>query len=288
MITTNSSTSKRLASFLLVFLQLPLGSVQSFTSQQIHKTKHLPNNEITTTRNDNNNYHWGIRNSISSVTPTTTKLHSLKPAAIPLMDAGKALARSGELLIDYTSSSEYNLYGGGLSAAGASLRNAGDCVAQAAASSRFKTAIELVCDELREASTCLFEACDDNLKKGVDDARVDECNVLAKKIEVLIPFMKVAAVNLEVAGERIMKQDSVDKIGECLVESSNGFNSLALAIERLGDDDDDTVKEKSESTESIKLCSQRMLFAAEKMKEAGNNLQGIQPEKKKGKSWLKG
>jgi hypothetical protein len=31
-----------------------------------------------------------------------------------------------------------------------------------------------------------------------------------------------------------------------------------------------------------------MLYAAEKMREAGNNLKGIVPEKKKGKGWLKG
>lgn len=42
---------------------------------------------------------------------------SLKPAAVPLMDAGKALARSGELLIEVTDK-ELENYGGGLSAAG--------------------------------------------------------------------------------------------------------------------------------------------------------------------------
>jgi hypothetical protein len=67
---------------------------------------------------------------------------------IPNTDTGKALARSGELLIDLTSS--LDMYGGSLSAAGASIRNCGDCIAQAAASCRFKTAAELVIDELRE------------------------------------------------------------------------------------------------------------------------------------------
>jgi hypothetical protein len=83
---------------------------------------------------------------------------SMKDAAIPLMDAGKALARSGELWIEWTALPEQDLYGGSISSAGASIRNAGDCVAQAAASCRFKTGLELVCDELRESGTCLAEA----------------------------------------------------------------------------------------------------------------------------------
>jgi hypothetical protein len=104
---------------------------------------------------------------------------SLKPAALPLMDAGKALARSGELLIEATSA--LDLYGGGLSAAGAQIRNAGDCVAQAAASCRFKTANELVCDELREAATCFDEATG-KMKLAVEEAVADEDMLLAKRI----------------------------------------------------------------------------------------------------------
>jgi len=48
-----------------------------------------------------------------TTTRITTALFSLKPAAIPLMDSGKALARSGELLIDLTT--KLDLYGGSLS-----------------------------------------------------------------------------------------------------------------------------------------------------------------------------
>ena len=83
---------------------------------------------------------------------------SLKPASTPLMDSGKAVARSGELLIDLTKA--LDLYGGALSAAGAQIRNSGDCLAQAAASCRFKTGLEIVIDEFREAATCLSEATD--------------------------------------------------------------------------------------------------------------------------------
>lgn len=104
---------------------------------------------------------------------------SLKPAAIPLMDSGKALARSGELLID--ASAALDLYGGGLSAAGAQIRNSGDCVAQAAASCRFKTAAELVCDELREGATCMLEATD-KLRLAIDEAYTDDDQKLATAI----------------------------------------------------------------------------------------------------------
>jgi hypothetical protein len=139
---------------------------------------------------------------LSSKPKPTLRFMSLKPAATSLMDSGKALARSGEFLIDLTQ--DLDLYGGtycmiaefstscflnlilsrncmsliegGLSAAGAQIRNAGDSVAQAAASCRFKTGSELVTDELREAATCLIEACS-KLKTAVEEARQD--NLLA-------------------------------------------------------------------------------------------------------------
>jgi len=95
------------------------------------------------------------------------------------MDSGKALARSGEFLIDLTTA--LDLYGGALSASGAQIRNAGDSLAQAAASMRFKTGGELVVDELREAGTCLKEAVV-KLKLAVQEAEVDEDIELAQKI----------------------------------------------------------------------------------------------------------
>ena len=111
---------------------------------------------------------------------TTTCLSmSLKPAALPLMDSGKALARSGELLVDLTTS--LDLYGGALSSAGAFIRNGGDCVAQAAASCRFKTGAELVCDELREAATCLTEATV-KMQQAIEEAEQDQDTTLAKEI----------------------------------------------------------------------------------------------------------
>lgn len=104
---------------------------------------------------------------------------SLKPAALPLMDAGQALARAGEILIEITTA--LDLYGGALSAAGAQIRNAGDSLAQAAASCRFKTGAELVTDELREAATCLQEGAV-KLTLAIAEARTDADEALAKRI----------------------------------------------------------------------------------------------------------
>ena len=95
------------------------------------------------------------------------------------MDSGKALARSGEFLIDLTA--QIDLYGGALSQVGALIRNSGDCIAQAAASARFKTGIELVCDELRESATCLSEATD-KLKLAVKESKADKNDELARMV----------------------------------------------------------------------------------------------------------
>jgi hypothetical protein len=69
------------------------------------------------------------------------------------------------------------IYGGGLSAAGAQIRNSGDCIAQAAASCRFKTGTELVIDELREAATCLQEATS-KITLAKEEAQADQNNAL--------------------------------------------------------------------------------------------------------------
>ena len=154
----------------------------------------------------------------SSTTTTTTQLHavaprnSLKPAALPLMDAGKAMARTGELLIEDVSNA-LDLYGGGLSAAGAQIRNAGDCLAQAAASMRFKTGLELVVDELREAGTCFSEAavkCD----LAVAEARQDEMTdlvailgtwcVLDARSRRLVPCIRLNSAVIVRAYSKIM------------------------------------------------------------------------------------
>jgi hypothetical protein len=108
---------------------------------------------------------------------------SLKSAAIPLLDAGKAFARTGELIIDMTTA--MNIYGGALSSVGANVRNAGDNIAQAAASCRFKTAQELVIDEIREASSALLEGTS-KLQQAVDEAKTDQNDTLATAIGTLL------------------------------------------------------------------------------------------------------
>jgi hypothetical protein len=112
----------------------------------------------------------------------TTLYNALKPAAIPLMDGGKALARSGECIIEWTQSDSLNnIYGGALSAVGAQIRNAGDNLAQAAASCRFKTGTELVSDELREAGTQLQEGVV-KMKQAIQEANADNNADLARRL----------------------------------------------------------------------------------------------------------
>lgn len=149
-------------------------------------------------------------------------------------------------------------------------------MAQAAASCRFKTAAELVCDEIREGATCLIEAVD-HLKKGMDDAEVDDLLELKGQIKDMVPSMLEAGTTLESAGAGILKRETVVEIGGKMVKCGDNLEVLAMGIQKL-----------SPELEETKVSGQRMLYAAEKMREAGNNLMGVQPKKKKGKGWLKG
>jgi len=199
---------------------------------------------------------------------------SLKPAAIPLLASGKALARSGELLIEVTTN--LDLYGGALSAAGANIRNSGDAVAQAAASCRFKTAAELVCDELREGATCLLEGVD-KCQAAIGEAEVDEQYALMQALEGIIPHLSNAGTTLETSGRGIMQRAPINEIGDSLFQCGYHLGQLAFTMREIS-------PEMSEMLES----SQRMAYASEQMMEAGNNLRGVIPEKPKGKAWLKG
>jgi hypothetical protein len=74
-----------------------------------------------------------------------------------------------------------------------------------------------------------------------------------------------------------MTHEPVDKIGTYLVVASEQlllFSQLTLQL--------------APNREEAQVASQRLTFAAERMKIAGDELQGIQPAKKTGKSWLKG
>ncbi|KAL7545101.1 hypothetical protein ACHAWF_008456 [Thalassiosira exigua] len=202
------------------------------------------------------------------------RLFSLKPAAVPLMDSGKALARSGELLIDLTAA--LDLYGGSLSATGANVRNCGDCLAQAAASCRFKTAAELVVDELREGGDCLREG-GGKLSLAVKESEVDGDAVLMDRIEQMIDPTRRAAASLEEAGASIMRGEGVDVVGGHLTTCGEALQVLSARVGALD-------PSRDEGTSSAR----RMLYASEQMIVAGRELRGEEKEKPKGKSWIKG
>lgn len=89
--------------------------------------------------------------------------------------------------------------------------------------------------------------------------------------------LEVSATALEAAGAGIMQRITVPKIGVHL--STAGASLLELA---------QVVPATLPNDETAQLAGQRMTYAGEQMVLAGNNLQGIQPKKPKGKSWLKG
>ncbi|KAL7570380.1 hypothetical protein ACA910_017217 [Epithemia clementina (nom. ined.)] len=199
---------------------------------------------------------------------------SLKPAAVPLMDSGKALARSGELLIELTKAMD--CYGGGLSSAGAEIRNAGDSIAQAAASARFKTGAELVIDELRESGNCL-KAASQKVGRAVEEAKQEDKLELAGRLESMIQPLELCGNLLEDAGATVLRKDSPALTGQNLSKAGELLNHISTIIPSLlrGDSDGD-------------LSSQRLAFAGMKLSEAGDQLQGVQKKPAGGKSWLKG
>ena len=183
-------------------------------------------------------------------------------------------SRSGEVLIDLTTS--LDLYGGSLSASGACIRNCGDALAQAGASARMKTGIEIVIDELREGADCLKEG-SLKLATAVDESNVDEDFELSKRIQAMIEPIQQAALRLEEAGASIMQRQSIKVVGSHLIACGEAIRLLASSIAALSPDDKDA-----------KLSSQRMNYCSEQMIIAGEELAGIKREKPKGKSWLKG
>jgi len=192
------------------------------------------------------------------------------------MDSGKAFARSGEFLIDVTT--EIDIYRGALSSAGAAIRNSGDCIAQAAASCRFKTAAELVCNELREAATCLNEVTS-KLKDAVEEANADNNAPLGERIDDSIPNVDNMAIHLEEAGKAILQGKTEKDVGENLLKCGEYMEKFSVQIKSYVPD----LKESEDA-------GQRMAFAADRMRNAACKLTGDTPEKKKpvGKAWIKG
>jgi len=204
---------------------------------------------------------------------------TLKPLSKPLMDSGSALARSGELLIDMTRT--LDLYGGALSSAGAQIRNAGDCVAQAAATCRFKTGVEVVIDELREAATCLGEAAD-SVEKAQEEALADTDPPLQQLCVDLYNPLKESSRALEKAGASILLRKSLAEVGTSFVEASTHFHQLSVILTELA-------VEKSNNPDGI-LCGQRMEYASTRLYDGGMELRGGVEESKKsiGRAFLKG
>lgn len=118
----------------------------------------------------------------------------------------------------------------------------------------------------------------EHLKKAADDAQVDELLELKGCIvNNMMPYMVTSGVSLEKAGAGIMKREKLVDIGQHLVDAAGDLELLALGIQKIDGE-----------LEETKVSGQRMMYASVKMKEAGNNLMGIKPEVKQGKSWLKG
>mmetsp|Transcript_27749 Transcript_27749/g.43047 ORF Transcript_27749/g.43047 Transcript_27749/m.43047 type:complete len:271 (-) Transcript_27749:145-957(-) len=218
---------------------------------------------------------------------------SLKPAANPLLDSGKALARSGELLVEHTKHESVNQYGGALSSAGAAMRNAGDYLAQAAASMRFKTGMELVISEMREAGDCLLDA-SNRMNTAVEEIAVIPENEdpynnlqaarrphLVQCVQRAVDPLRICGDALEATGAAIMQRRTVPEIGSMLERGAYALSDLVYVMEDLARDSGDY--------ENGVVSAQRLGYAAMKMKEASELLMDITPvEKPKGKGWLKG
>ncbi len=84
------------------------------------------------------------------------------------------------------------------------------------------------------------------------------------------------SVALEAAGAGILQKKSIATVGMSIASAGADLQQLSTLITALDVD-------KQEAKEAGQRCT----FAAEKMIEAGNALQGIAP-KPSGKSWLKG
>jgi hypothetical protein len=102
-------------------------------------------------------------------------------------------------------------------------------------------------------------------------------DVVVVVIEPAVNFIGHCHVKLEAAGAGIMQRSPLAEIGGNLIACGDNLELLSGVMREIAPD----VKE-------AEISSQRMAFGAERMKEAGNNLVGIQKEKPKEKAWLKG
>jgi len=73
-----------------------------------------------------------------------------------------------------------------------------------------------------------------------------------------------------------MQREPIPKVGSKLVDAGNILHTMASNLGQIAPDQG-----------PCKDASQRMSFAATKMIESGNELQGIKPKPTSGKGWLK-
>lgn len=93
----------------------------------------------------------------------------------------------------------------------------------------------------------------------------------------MVGTMGTAGETLEAAGAGILRRSPLSEVGDHLVGCGNQLEQLSCQILELVPD-----------ASNGQVSSQRMAYASEKMIEAGNELRGVQKNKPKGKSWLKG
>lgn len=93
----------------------------------------------------------------------------------------------------------------------------------------------------------------------------------------MVEPLRIAGETLEKAGASILKRLPITELAGNLVSCGKELETLSLQIAEIA-------PEQSDGT----VSSQRMAYAAQKMIEAGNELQGTPKSKTKGKGWLKG
>ena len=91
------------------------------------------------------------------------------------------------------------------------------------------------------------------------------------------PCFKQSGLALEATGAGILQRTAVATIGQSLEEAATPLATIATLIPSLG-------------KEPAPLSGQRLAFCADKIAEAGRELQGVSvsTNRNKGKGWIKG
>jgi hypothetical protein len=93
-------------------------------------------------------------------------------------------------------------------------------------------------------------------------------------VEQMIEPLEITGKSLEAAGAGILQRIPITNIGRHLADAATALSVVATLLPQLDS--------------SGTLAGQRLTFCSDKMKEAGQELQGIKPTPAKGKSWIKG